>query len=176
MTATGSGASQLPCTLPGAPRCSPAGLLLRLLRISSNARSGCPTVPEQSHSLGTESGNRVCHPGTYLGFMYFFFPPYEHFLILMSYSFCLLQLVEGDGQLKHPDILYICKTQSYHLSEGQTRTPHTVLPLPHGEDLNQDDAFKSVARVALLSRTASSCSNRPELPMVPSLVSGVSPQ
>lgn len=84
----------------------------------------------------------------------------------MSYSFCLLQLVEGAGQLKHPDILYTRKTRPYHLSEHRARTPWTILlPLLHGENLHQDDALKSVACVALLSVT--------QLPG-PSLPAGVS--
>lgn len=104
----------------------PTGLLLRLLLISLNARSGCPAVPK----LLSQAGHRVCKKGLlprHVAGLYllFFFFHYEHFLILMPCSFCLLQLVEGAGQLKHPDILYICKTQSYDLSEASARRGYT---------------------------------------------------
>lgn len=126
-------------------RCRPGPCLEHRAAVPATRRAPAPAAPHQlkhpfwvcnrpqaavtGWAQGLETGSAAL-ARTWALFTFVF--PYEHFLILMSYSFCLLQLVEGAGQLKHPDILYIYKTWSYHLSERWARTPRTVLlPLLH---------------------------------------------
>lgn len=74
---TAPGSASLPSrTLPGARCGSPGDPQGSCSSCSSSARTpvlGVQPSPSCCHRLGTESAKRACCPGTYLGFIYFFF-------------------------------------------------------------------------------------------------------